>query len=348
MDPAAPQVVDAEEEYEEEDFDEDEELYDEEEDDEEEGAAPTGFGAFLNRAAGGAKKKTVPTDSPDWVGLKNFPAATQKGLFDSLSALRQQGKNSITVLLVGKNAVGKSATCNSILGEKVFQASAFQAPTAGEPQMVGRSASGFTLNVIDTPGLLDGDTVNEDSLNLICGFLEDKEVDAVLYVDRLDTYRMQTVDEQIVETLTARFGPYLWNLTMIVLTHGNVPTPAGMTYGPFVEERANQFRNAIKKMAPEAASAKLPVAVVENGSRCKTNGDGEKILTDGTVWLVQLMSKLAGLVTGDEKLDTGAGLEPADVYATKNRWLVWPLLALQLLVAKPLLCRQIRNDPDYN
>ena len=51
---------------------------------------------------------------------------------------------------------------------------------------------------------------------------------------------------------------------------------------------------------------------------------------------------------GDEKLDTGAGLEPADVYATKNRWLVWPLLALQLLVAKPLLCRQIRNDPDYN
>lgn len=347
MDPSAAQVVDAEEEYDEEDFDEEEELYDEE-DDEEEADAPTGFGAFLSRAAGAAKKKAAPTDSPEWVGLKSFPAATQKGLFDSMAALRQQGKNQITVLLLGKNAVGKSATCNSILGEKVFQASAFQAPMAGEPCMVGRSASGFTLRVIDTPGLLDGDTVNEDALNMICGFLEDKEVDAILYVDRLDTYRMQTVDEQIVETLTARFGPLLWNLAMIVLTHGNVPTPAGMTYGPFVEQRANQFRDVIKRIAPEAANASLPVAVVENGSRCKTNNDGEKILSDGTVWLVQLIQKLAGLVQGDEKLDTGAGLEPADVYATKNRWLVWPLLAAQLLLVKPILCWQIRRDPDYN
>ena len=77
---------------------------------------------------------------------------------------------------------------------------------------MGRSASGFTLRVIDTPGLLDGDTVNEEALNVVCGFLADKEVDAVLFVDRLDTYRLSTLDHQIIETLTARFGPLLWNL----------------------------------------------------------------------------------------------------------------------------------------
>lgn len=347
---AAQMMDEEEEEYDEEEYDEEEELYDEEEDEEEEATAPSGFGAFLNvRAAGGAaRKKAAPAEAPEWAGLKAFPAPTQKGLFDHMSSLKSQGKNTLTVLMIGKNAVGKSATCNSILGEKVFAASAFQAQAAGEACMVGRSASGFTLRVIDTPGLLDGDTVNEDALTTICGFLADKDVDAVLYVDRLDTYRVNTLDHQIIETLTARFGPLLWNLAMIVLTHGNVPTPAGLAYGPFVEKRASLIRDAIRKAAPEAAGAMLPCAVVENGSRCKTNGDGEKILTDGTVWLVELMGKLSQLVQSDEKLDTEAGMDTADVYATKNRWLVWPLLALQMLIIKPILCRQVRLDPDFN
>ena len=33
---------------------------------------------------------------------------------------------------------------------------------------------------------------------------------------------------------------------MIVLTHGNVPTPAGMAYGPFVEKRASLIRDAVR------------------------------------------------------------------------------------------------------
>lgn len=214
--------------------------------------------------------------------------------------------------------------------------------------MISRQAGGFVLRVIDTPGLIDGDSVHEDNLNSICAFLVDKEVDAVLFVDRLDTYRLQTVDVQIIEALTARFGQGIWALTMFVLTHGNVPTPAGQTYGPFAEQRASLLRDAVRKVAPDALTAQMPSTVVENGSRCKTNTEGERVLNDGTVWLTQLLSTLVSLVQADEKLDVESALEVTDVYGARRRWMVWPLLAVQMLVLKPLMCRQVRLDPDFN
>ena len=54
---------------------------------------------------------------------------------------------------------------------------AAQADTT-KPTMVGRSASGFTLNVIDTPGLLDGDYVNQRALNSIAKFVDGKPIHA--------------------------------------------------------------------------------------------------------------------------------------------------------------------------
>jgi hypothetical protein len=55
------------------------------------------------------------------------------------------------------------------------------------------------------------------------------------------------------------------------------------------------------------------------------------------------------LVSANEKLDTSAAMgDGADVYAQKRRWLMWPLLAVQLLVIKPLVSWQIARDVDYN
>lgn len=329
----------SEDEYDEE-YDEEEELYESE--DEEDVNAATGSRNVSSRVA------TMEPEAQEWVGLKSFPTSVQSVLFDQLSKLRDQKKRELTILLVGKNGVGKSSTCNSIMGEKVFAASAFQAPQTGEPQMVSRQASGFTLRVIETPGLLDGDTVHEEHLNALGEFVADKTIDAVLYVDRLDTYRLQTMDKQIMEALTTRFGPHVWDITTFVLTHGNVPPPSGLSYEQFVQRRHDILKAAVRKVAPES-TAEVPLAVVENGSRCKVNAEGAKILPDGSVWLTSLMGVLVKLVSANEKLDTSAAMgDGADVYAQKRRWLMWPLLAVQLLVIKPLVSWQIARDVDYN
>ena len=56
--------------------------------------------------------------------------------------------------------MGKSSTVNSLLGERVANVAALQSDVA-RPQVIARAADGFTLTLIDTPGLLEADAVSD-------------------------------------------------------------------------------------------------------------------------------------------------------------------------------------------
>ena len=62
-------------------------------------------------------------------------------------------------LLAGKSRMGKSSTVNSLFHESVAPITSFQQDTA-RPQIFKRTAAGFEMSVIDTPGLLDSDAVS--------------------------------------------------------------------------------------------------------------------------------------------------------------------------------------------
>ena len=81
----------------------------------------------------------------------------------------------MTILVLGKSGAGKSSTVNSLLGERAANVSAFQADVT-RPTLFARTAAGFTLNVIDTPGLLDGDCVNARAVAAIVKFLQGRSV----------------------------------------------------------------------------------------------------------------------------------------------------------------------------
>ena len=103
---------------------------------------------------------------------------------------------------MGKGGVGKSSTINSLIGEQVVRVTAFQVSISFicslhswvvlsccfrfhklqlslhlfglqseglRPVMASRSWAGFTLNVIDTPGLVEAGYVNHQALELIKG-----------------------------------------------------------------------------------------------------------------------------------------------------------------------------------
>ena len=61
--------------------------------------------------------------------------------------------------------------------------------------------------------------------------LKDNPVDVVLYLDRLDFYRVERTDQDIMSAITNTLGPKIWRNTVIGLTHGKAVAPPGTSQG---------------------------------------------------------------------------------------------------------------------
>ena len=91
------------------------------------------------------------------------------------------------------------------------------------PRMYSRKAADFIFNIIDTSSLMAQGGPDEAALSLLSEFLSDgKEVDVVLYLDRLDLYRVESRDKQSMDALTRVLGPEIWKKVCITLTRGKV------------------------------------------------------------------------------------------------------------------------------
>ncbi|KAL7147635.1 hypothetical protein ABFS83_06G120500 [Erythranthe nasuta] len=240
----------------------------------------------------------------EWSAIQQFPSATQEKLVDLLGKLKNQNVNTLTILVMGKGGVGKSSTVNSVIGERVVTVSAFQSETP-RPVMVSRSRSGFTLNIIDTPGLVEGGYVSDQVLDTIKRFLLNKTVDVLLYVDRLDAYRVDNMDKQIVKAISDSFGKEIWHKAVVVLTHAQLSPPDALTYEEFFSKRWESLLKCIRQGARinknEAQQFAIPVALVENSGRCNKNEHDEKILQMGTPWIPNLIHTITDVTLNGKR-----------------------------------------------
>ncbi|XP_043707455.1 translocase of chloroplast 34-like [Telopea speciosissima] len=284
----------------------------------------------------------------EWTGIQQFPLATQTKLLELLGNLKQENVSTLTILVMGKGGVGKSSTLNSIIGERVVAVSAFQSE-GPRPVMVSRSRAGFTLNIVDTPGLVEGGYVNDHALEIIKRFLLNKTIDVMLYVDRLDAYRVDTLDRQVIKAITDSFGKGIWSRGLIVLTHAQLSPPDGINYDEFFSRRSEALLKVVRLGArlkkQEIQEFGIPVVLVENSGRCNTNDSGEKVLPNGTAWIPNLVKTITNVISNgskailvDKKLIEGPN--PND----KGKLLIPLILAFQyFFVVKPIQ-RSIRQD----
>lgn len=275
----------------------------------------------------------------EWSGIQQFPAATQTKLLEILGKLKQENVDSLTILVMGKGGVGKSSTVNSVIGERVVAVNAFQSE-ASRPVMISRARAGFTLNIIDTPGLVEGGYVNDRAIDMIKSFLLDKTIDVLLYVDRLDSYRVDTLDRQIIKAITDSFGKEIWNRAAVVFTHAQLSPPDGLSYEEFFTKRSEallkvvRLGGRIKKQDTLAFS--MPVVLVENSGRCNKNESGEKILPNGISWIPNLVKTIVDVVSNGSKgiLVDKKLIEGPNPNARHKMWIPLILAAQFFLVQK--------------
>lgn len=68
-------------------------------------------------------------------------------------------------------------------------------------------------------------------------------------MDRLDAYRVDNLDRQVVKAITDSFGKEIWRRGVVVLTHAQLSPPDGLNYEDFFSKRSESLMKVVRSGA---------------------------------------------------------------------------------------------------